>query len=91
MRPMPPTSAGCAHRRGVNRRAAPDPTVIRMPQSETAAIAAGSTCFIDDGAPAIGKMSLARGSGLFTLEKVSAEHFATGEFSCWGSITFECA
>jgi hypothetical protein len=63
---------------------------IRIPQSQTAAKATGSTCYIDDGVPAIGKMSLAAGSGLLTLEKVQGANFGTGPFSCWGSITFEC-
>jgi hypothetical protein len=67
----------------------PSKLFIRMPQSQTALIPAGSTCYIDDGAPAIGKMSLAEGSGLLTLERVSAERFASGRFSCWGSMTFE--
>jgi len=63
---------------------------IRIPGSQTAGMASGSTCYIDDGAATIGKMSLAAGSGLLTLEKVSQKAFATGKFSCWGNMTFEC-
>lgn len=68
----------------------PKQLYIRMPQSHLAARAAGSTCYLDDGVPAIGRMSLAAGSGLLTLEKLQGADFGTGHFSCWGSITFEC-
>jgi hypothetical protein len=64
---------------------------ILLPQKEHAVRSAASTCFINDGAGAIGKMQVDAGSALLCITKANDDGFNNGAFSCWGSLTFECS
>lgn len=62
---------------------------LRMPRSVKARRSVGATCYLDDGAQAIGKAEINAGSDLLRLEKMAGGAFAAGTLSTYGQIAFE--
>jgi hypothetical protein len=68
---------------------APKAVEFTIPQFRSALQAVGTTCFIDDGRQAIGRVEVERNGKVVRICKLDDAPFATGSFTTYGQIALE--